>query len=196
MILLSAKSKITRAFCAISSSSARTFSSSGSTTAADRVIGLRADGRRKRISSVGEPKIFRLAMLSAFAIAAVGLPTRASGDPGKRSFGLLPLRGELERKDSGRGEEESEYACEEGATRCLGMAKGGVAPLSYACNTGAVVDVRATAFDGPATALSDESGRERKPREGRRARVVSRFGALASSSARALISTVLFSTTT
>lgn len=57
--------------------------------------------------SVGLPKILSEAMLSALAIAAVGLPTRASGEPGKRSIG--PLRGELDKNDSGRGEDEIEY---------------------------------------------------------------------------------------
>ena len=46
-------------------------------------------------------------LLKAFASAAEGLPTRARGDPGKRSMAGR-LRGELERKESGRGEDEIE----------------------------------------------------------------------------------------
>lgn len=92
----------------MSSNSASTRSSSGSTVCAERVIGFRAELRRKRIPSDGLPKILCEAMLRAFAIAAVGPPTSASGEPGNRSMGLLTLLGELERKDRGRGDEDIE----------------------------------------------------------------------------------------
>ena len=114
MIFESAKSKITNAFCAISSSSANTRSSSSEIDREDecaaepvlleRVMGFLADDRRRSIPSVGEPKILSEAILSAFAIAAVPpltpIPTNASGEPGNRSIGELLLRGEEERYDN------------------------------------------------------------------------------------------------
>lgn len=89
-ILLSANSKSTSAFWAMSSRSARRRSSSGSTVEGaviDLGMGLRAELRRTRMPSVGLPKILRdERLLKALARAAEGLPTNARGEPGKRSM--------------------------------------------------------------------------------------------------------------
>lgn len=180
MSLLSAKSKMTRAFCAMSSSSARTFSSSGSATWTDRVMGFRDELRRRRMPSVGLPNSLRLAMLSTLAIAAVGLPTRARGEPGKRSIGWLKLRGELERRERGRGDEDIEYGWGADAWRCEGIAKGGVPLSGEGAAGGYGVFDEAEPGKGEATPIV-LSGRLRNPRDGRRATTFSRFGTLASS---------------
>ena len=186
MILLSAKSKMTSAFCAMSSSEASTFSSSGSATGTEREIGLRDELRRSRIPSAGLPKSLSEAMLSTLAIAAVGLPTSARGEPGKRSIGFVKLLGELDSKESGRGEDASEYGCGTGGGRVDEMANGGVPELSDAGAVGGYGEVG----DGPEVATPGVvvpivlSGRVRNPRDGRRATTLSRFGTFASSACR------------
>lgn len=109
----SANSNKTRAFCAVSSRPANTRSSSGSTATGavmDRGIGFLAEVRRTRMPSLGLPKILSDdKLLIALARAVEGLPTNASGEPGKRSTGYETLRGDEERYESGRGEDDIEY---------------------------------------------------------------------------------------
>ena len=68
------------------------------------MIGFRAEDRRSKIPSVGEPNILSEAMLSALAIAAVPpptpIPTNANGEPGNRSIGELLLLGEEDKYDN------------------------------------------------------------------------------------------------